>query len=327
LTHAVTRHLTRTDTVLAFCRVERGYVRGKPVLRELSFSMQRNEIVALLGKNGSGKTTLVHLAMGLLQPQRGSVHTFGLVPTEHAVKVKQRIGYVGEQQQFPPQLTVTDMLTLHRRLFPTWDVTLERELLDRFGLGAARGKLSTLSKGQRQQAALLCAICHRPELLLLDEPAAGLDPSTRREFLETSIQLLNREGTAILFSSHHMGDVERLGGRVLLLTEGTIRLDRPLDVLREAHCLVVVPRHVSPDGERLRAQVGVLHLRLVGQEWHAIVDGEPLATELRFRAALGTMDLQASALPLEELFIEMVASPAPVAPTDARSAPDVGTVA
>ena len=109
---------------------------------------------------------------------------------------------------------------------------LERQLLDRFGL-ASGSKIKQLSKGQARQVALLCAVCHRPELLILDEPAGGLDPAARREFLETSIQLLNREGTAILFSSHHMADVERIGGRVVLLDEGKVRLDQRSTRLRE----------------------------------------------------------------------------------------------
>src|SRR5258705_12536234 len=107
-----------------------------------------------------------------------------------------------------------ELIAFHRYLFPLWDSGLERQLLERFSLSTA-SRIKSLSKGQARQVALLCAVCHRPELLLLDEPAGGLDPAARREFLETSLQLLNREGTAILFSSHHMTDVERISGRGL----------------------------------------------------------------------------------------------------------------
>ncbi len=89
--------------------------------------------------------------------------------------------------------------------------------------------------------ALLCAVCHRPELLILDEPAAGLDPAVLREFLEVALQLLNREKTTVCFSSHYMDDVERIGARVVLLDKGLVRLDSRLDDLREDYCLAVVP--------------------------------------------------------------------------------------
>ena len=132
--------------------------------------------------------------------------------------MKQRIGYVSEDQILPPGSTVAELIDFHRYLFPRWDNGLEHELLDRFGLSTT-AKIKRLSKGEARQVALLCAICHRPDLLLLDEPGGGLDPAARREFLEASIQLLNREGSAILFSSHHMSDVERLGGRVACSTK------------------------------------------------------------------------------------------------------------
>src|ERR1019366_5020992 len=164
----------------------------------------------------------VRIAMGMLFPHGGSVRVFGASPTVDPVAIKRRIGYVAEDQVLPPGSSIAELIALHRYLFPRWDGAMERELLDRFALDPA-ARIKHLSKGQARQAALLCAVCHRPELLLLDDPAA------RREFLETSIQLLNREGTAILFSSHYMNDVERLGGRVIRLDEGKVRLDEDLD--------------------------------------------------------------------------------------------------
>ena len=122
---------------------------------------------------------------------------------------------------------------------------------------------------------MLCAVCHRPELLLLDEPAGGLDPVTRREFLETSIQLLNREGSSILFSSHQMSDVERLGGRVVLLDEGKVRLDRELDALREAHCVVMVPGSALSNPTLLAELPGCLRTRVMRDTVHAVFEGTP----------------------------------------------------
>jgi len=291
--------------VLEFREIARSFKRGVPVLNGVTFAMQEGEVVGLLGRNGSGKTTLIRIAMGMLQPYDGSVRVFGESPAENPVAIKRRIGYVAEDQVLPPGSTISELIALHRYLFPRWDGALEKELVERFGLDA-RVKIKHLSKGQARQAALLCAVCHRPELLLLDEPAGGLDPAARREFLETSIQLLNREGTAILFSSHHMSDVERLGGRVILLDEGRVRLDEDLDGLREGVCVALVPRTSAGGSEALERVPGCLRVRPVYENWHAVYRGTPAAVHSKLIAALGSNGIRCESVPLEELFIELV---------------------
>ncbi len=291
--------------VLEFLNVCRSFKKGAPVLDGVSFSVAEAEVVGLLGRNGAGKTTLIHIAMGLLSPQGGAVRVFGISPSEDPVAVKRRVGFVSEEQVLPPRSTVGELIAFHRYLFPSWDETLERQLVDRFSLSRS-AKIQTLSKGQARQVALLCAVCHRPELLLLDEPAGGLDPVVRREFLETSIQLLNREGTAILFSSHHMGDVERIGGRVVLLDRGKVRIDRDLDSLREGTGVAMIPRAAAPDAAALERLPGCLRVRPVFEDWHVVLEGEPEAVRGRLQPALLTNGIRCVRLPLEELFIELV---------------------
>lgn len=291
--------------VLEFHDIARSYKVGKPVLNGVTFGVQPGEVVGLLGRNGSGKTTLIRLAMGMLFPQGGAVRVFGLAPTEHPVEVKRRIGYVAEDQVLPFNSSIAELIAFHRYLFPRWDEGLETELLDRFALDRA-SKIKSLSKGQARQVALLCAVCHRPELLLLDEPAGGLDPAARREFLETSIQLLNREGSAILFSSHHMTDVERIGARVVLLDGGKVRLDRDLDGLREDVCVAMMPRGAAPDAAAIERVPGCLRARPVFDDWHAVFQGAPDTVQRNVSAALGVSGIRCVRVPLEELFIEMV---------------------
>jgi ABC-2 type transport system ATP-binding protein len=291
--------------VLEFLNVSRSYKKGVPVLRGVSFTVGEGEIAGLLGRNAAGKTTLIHTAMGLLSPDGGSVRVFGLSPTENPVEVKRRIGFVSEDQVLPPGSTVAELIAFHRYLFASWDEGLERQLLERFAL--ARGsKIGKLSKGQARQAALVCAVCHRPELLLLDEPAGGLDAVARREFLETSIQLSNREGTAILFSSHHMTDVERIGGRVILLDEGKARLDCDLDRIREDICIAVVPRASAPDAAAIERTDGCLRVRPVFDDWHAVMEGTPEAARQALEESLGADGIRCLRVRLEELFIELV---------------------
>jgi ABC-2 type transport system ATP-binding protein len=293
------------SAILEFHEVARSYEAGKPVLDGVTFSMQPGEVVGLLGRNASGKTTLIRLAMGMLFPHGGNVRVFGLSPTVDPVAVKRRIGFVAEDQALPPNSTIAELIAFHRYLFPQWDQALERLLIDRFSL-PARSKIMKLSKGQARQAALLCAVCHRPELLVLDEPAGGLDAAARREFLETSIQLLNREGTAILFSSHHLSDVERIGGRVLLLAEGKVKLDRELDTLREDLCVAVVPGDVVPDADVIERMPGCLRVRRVFGDWHAVFQAAPEIAKLRVEETLGIVNVRCMSVPLEELFVELV---------------------
>ncbi len=291
------------NTILQFENIVRGYKKEENVLNGVSFRMGQGEIVGLLGRNGAGKTTLIRIAMGLLYPQSGRVSVFGLSPTQDPVAVKGRIGYVAEDQVLPPAATIRELTAFHASLFPKWDPALERELVDRFGL-RADDKIKSLSKGQARQVALICALCHRPELLILDEPAGGLDPAARREFLEASIQLLNREGTAILFSSHHMGDVERIGGRVVLLDQGRVLLDEDLDHLRENVCVALAPSAAA--NTRLETLPGYLRSRNAQDGWHGVFRGEPDDVSLRIRQSLGANNVQCARVPLEELFVEMV---------------------
>jgi ABC-2 type transport system ATP-binding protein len=291
--------------VLEFENISRSYQPGVPVLNGVSFSLSEGEVVGLVGRNGAGKTTLLRIAMGMLVPHKGRVRVFGLSPTDNPIEVKKRIGYVAEDQVLPPNSSVGDLIAFHEYLFPSWDRALERDLLDRFGL-AKNKRIGKLSKGQARQVALLLAICHRPELLILDEPAGGLDPAARREFLEASIQLLNREGSAILFSSHQMQDIERIGARVVLIDQGRVRLDMVLDHMREAVCVVMIPKTSVPDIAELEKLPGCLGVRDVRDDWHAVFDGDPDAVRARLNGHAGMQQIQCVRAPLEELFVELV---------------------
>jgi len=291
--------------VVTFENIHRSYRRGVDVLHGMEFSIEQGEVVGLLGRNGAGKTTLIRIAMGMIEPQQGAVRLFGLDPREKPVEVKRRIGYVSEDQILPPFLRVEETLALHRGLFPTWDDRLAGELAAQFRL-SPREKIGKLSKGQARQVALLCAIAHRPELLILDEPAGGLDPVSRREFLETSIRLLNETGSTILFSSHYMGDVERMAGRVVLIHEGHLLLDRPLDALREEHAVALVPHGPQVDRERLLALESCLGVRDRTDALHAVFALEPERACSLLERELGVSGANCRTVGLEEMFIELV---------------------
>jgi ABC-2 type transport system ATP-binding protein len=292
-------------SVLAFENIHRAYERGKDVLHGVSFGLEGGEVVGLLGKNGAGKTTLIRIAMGMLEAQRGSVRVFGLDPRQEPIEVKRRVGYVSEDQILPPFLSVREVVDLHRELFPTWDDGMAGSLAARFDL-PPRARIANLSKGQARQVALLCAVSHRPELLLLDEPAGGLDPAARREFLEASIELLNEAGSTILFSSHYMTDVERMARRVVMIHEGRVLVDRGLDDLRENHCVALVPLGGGATREALLALEGCLGVRERSDALHAVFALDPARSCGLIERELGITGVNCRSVGLEEMFIELV---------------------
>ncbi len=291
--------------VIQFSDVQYAYKRGSDVLQGISFSLEKGEVVGLLGRNGAGKTTLMRIAMGMIETQKGNVRIFGLDPRKDALDVKRRVGYVSEDQVLPEFLTVGEVIRLHRGLFPTWDEGLERRLRERFAL-SPDSRIKTLSKGQARQVALLCAVAHRPEVLLLDEPAGGLDPAVRREFLETSIRLLNETGTAILFSSHYMTDVERMAGRIALIHEGRLLIDNALDDLREKYSLALVPQSDANRRQQLLALNGCLSVREQDDAIHAVFSCEPELCRSMLEKDLDIHNAFCTPIALEDMFIELV---------------------
>jgi ABC-2 type transport system ATP-binding protein len=291
--------------IVDFENVHRAYRKGIDVLHGVSFSIEPGQVVGLLGRNGAGKTTLIRIAMGMLEAQQGSVRLFGLDPREQPVEVKRRIGYVAEDQILPPFLRVREVIDLHRRLFPTWDDRLAQDLHARFRLPSEE-RITRLSKGQARQVALLCAIAHRPELLILDEPAGGLDPAARREFLETSIRLLNESGSTILFSSHYMSDVERVAGRVVLIHEGRLLLDQESDALREAHCVALIPPDARISREALLRLAACRGVRERSDALHAVFALAPADAQALIERELAVTRARCRAVDLEEMFIELV---------------------
>ena len=290
--------------VLQFDNVQRAYEQGTNVLDGPTFAVEPGEVVGLLGRNGAGKTTLIRIAMGMLEAQHGSARVFGLDPRVDALEVKRRVGYVSEDQILPHFLRVGKVIELHRALYPNWDDSIAGDLVERFQL-PLKAKLKTLSKGQARQVALLCAVSHRPELLILDEPAGGLDPASRREVLETSIRLLNEAGSTILFSSHHMTDVERMAHRVVMLHGGRLLLDRDLDSLREEHCLALVPDDAGVSADRLAGAENCIGMRRRHDALHAVFRLDPPTCSSYLASEFALTDARCTTVGLEEMFIEL----------------------
>ncbi len=290
--------------ILEFKNVHRSFG-SKDVLKGINLKIAPGDVVGLLGRNGAGKTTLLKMIMGLLAPQKGEIEVFGLDPRKNPVEVKRRIGYVSENQDLPSFMKVQDVLQLYSSLFPKWDVKFANDLANRFELPSGR-KIKDLSRGQARQVALLCAVSHRPELLILDEPAGGLDPAARRDFLETSIELLNEEGTTIIFSSHYMTDVERMASRLVMIHENEKWIDSDLDDIREGYCLAQIPRDQKIDAEKLLSSPHCLCVHNRGEAVHAVFELNPELCKSALSEDFQIENGYFRTINLEEMFIELV---------------------
>lgn len=206
-------------------------------LRDCTLTVPTGRIAALVGPNGAGKTTLLHLAAGLNRPSSGSVRVFGLCPQAEAAEVLPRIGFLAQERPLFRGFTVAEMLTAGRRLNPRWDVELARWRLRKLELPLGR-KVGKLSGGQQAQVALVMALAKRPDLLLLDEPVAALDPLARREFLQTVLEVVAEAGVTVLLSSHIVGDLERSCDYLIMLSKAQIVLAGEIDEIVASHRLL-----------------------------------------------------------------------------------------
>ncbi len=214
----------------------RRYGRGTWGLRDCTVDVPAGRVVALVGPNGSGKTTLLHLAAGLLSPSVGTVHVAGLAPARQLA----RIGFVAQDAPLWPRLRVADVLDAGRHLNPRFDTALAAERIGRLAI-PPRARIHTLSGGQRAQVALTLVLAKRPDLLLLDEPLANLDPLARRDFLASMFAACTETGAAVVFSSHVVAELERICDYLVVLRDGRVRLAGDIDDLRQDHRVVSGP--------------------------------------------------------------------------------------
>lgn len=204
------------------------------VLAGLDLAVRRGSVTALLGRNGCGKSTLLRVLTGQLAPDSGSARVLGLDPAREGPAVRARTGYVPERIELPSWMRARDWLAFLAPFYASWSADEERRLLQLFELEPAE-RVAALSRGNRAKLALIGALAHRPELLLLDEPFSGLDVAVRRAIATAVIGHLREEGRTVLLVSHSIADVERLADRVAILSQGRIEREGELeDVARVA---------------------------------------------------------------------------------------------
>ncbi len=214
-------------------------------VRDCSLSIPAGQVVGLVGPNGAGKTTLLHLAVGLLQPTAGTIEVLGRRPADSPAQLG-RVGFVAQDTPAYAGLSVADHLQLGACLNPSWDGDLAGRRIDQLGLDRHQ-RAGKLSGGQRAQLALTLAIAKRPELLILDEPVASLDPLARREFLKGLMETVAEHGVSVVLSSHLVADLERVCDYLVVLVASRVAVAGEIEVLLASHHRLTGPRR-DPSG-------------------------------------------------------------------------------
>jgi ABC-2 type transport system ATP-binding protein len=225
-------------TAVETTRLGRRYGR-RWALQECSLSLPAGHVIGLVGPNGAGKTTLLHLAVGLLAPSVGEVCVLGAPPRESGTRA--RVAFVAQDKPLYPRFTVDDTLRMGGWLNPGFDRKRAIAYLTRLGIPLHQ-RVGRLSGGQQAQAALVLALGKRPELLLLDEPVANLDPLARREFMQVLMEEVAETGMSVVLSSHLIEDLERACDYLVLMSRSRVQLSATTDDLLAAHQILTGPR-------------------------------------------------------------------------------------
>jgi ABC-2 type transport system ATP-binding protein len=204
---------------------------NQQVLRGMNLTVERGQIFALLGRNGAGKTTAIRLLMGLIWRDGGSIAVLGRDPQQEPLTLRAAVGFLAEDQQMFGWMTIAELLGFMAPFYPTWDQALADRYVKEFDLPRGQ-QIKHLSKGQNVRLGLLLALAHRPELVILDDPALGLDPIMRKEFNRDLIAHLQGEGATVLYSSHLLYEVEPIADAVAILHEGQIIKQAATESLR-----------------------------------------------------------------------------------------------
>ncbi|WP_217551845.1 ABC transporter ATP-binding protein [Streptomyces sp. GbtcB6] len=260
--------MTGPDAPAALCATGLGFRyrrRGDWALRDCEFTVPGGRIAALVGRNGAGKSTLLHLAGGLLRADSGELRAQGAVPGTSEARA--RVALLTQDKPLYPRFTVADTLLMGAKLNSSWDRTAAERIVREGGipLGARVGELSP---GRRTRVALALALGKRPELLLLDEPLADLDPVARGEIMAELMAEAAERGTSIVLSSHVLPELEETCDWVLVLRDGRAELSEDAEALRESHAVLTGP---ADRANTLTGQHTVVQRRTAGRQLTALI--------------------------------------------------------
>jgi ABC-2 type transport system ATP-binding protein len=273
----------------------------KSILREVAVAVSPGSIVGIIGKNGAGKTTLLEILLGFSPATSGTAQVFGHDSFTLPATIKGQIGFVPQQDELVNLLTGQQQLALIAALHGRWNAALIERLQKTWEVPMDR-IIQNLSGGERQKLSTLAALGHEPELLVLDEPVASLDPISRRRFLQEMIEITADRTRTVLFSTHIISDLERVADQIWILRDGAIAWAGPLDALQESVVrLSINARRSLPAVLPLTA---CLSQRVAGERASAVVTQW---TEQQHSQLQETLDAEITVEPLglEDIFVEL----------------------
>lgn len=283
------------------CRDVHKKFNGKTVLNSLNLSVLKGSVVGLLGRNGAGKTTLIKLMLGLLKANNGETEIFGEDSWGLSDRAKERIGYVPQSERLYPWLSVQQLIDYTASFYLHWNQDLVAHLKKEWRIDS-RARMGNLSEGEAQKVAILLALGHEPELLILDEPVATLDPLSRRQFLKMLLELVSDHKCTIFFSTHITFDLERVADHVAILNDGAIRFYGNLEELKETvKRLRILGSAPQPED---MAAAGIIYYEKT--DTGAIVSVKDFRDDLpESLSRQFNIDVRVEDLNLEEIFLEM----------------------
>ncbi|PYQ10254.1 MAG: ABC transporter ATP-binding protein [Acidobacteria bacterium] len=290
-----------TQSVIVMERFTKHYG-DRTAVEELSLQVPAGSVFGFLGQNGAGKTTTIRALLNLIRPTSGRLSVVGLDSVSDSVALRRRVGYLPEQPEYYPWMSVDEILRFNASFYPSWDRDLEKRLVDQLGLPRER-KLRELSRGMQAKVGLVLSLGSRPDVLILDDPTSGLDAVVRREFLEAMIANVHAEGGTVFFSTQLLHEVERVADEVAVLHEGRLRLRSNLEELKATYKRL---RAVYPDQIPESFPVPGL-VRAERNAHYALLTVEGFTPDLPARLAEnGAAAVEVLDLSLEEIFIEVV---------------------
>jgi ABC-2 type transport system ATP-binding protein len=285
---------------------------GCLALDGVDFEVPGGTVFALLGENGAGKTTLIKVLTGFLRATSGNCQVLGLDPVRDALAIRRSVGYVSDAPALYDWMQVGEIGWFASSFYPPGFLDRYRAAIRRYEVAEA-WKIRRLSKGQRAKVSLALALASDPELLILDEPTAGLDPLVRREFLESMVDRA-AVGKTVLLSSHQIAEVERVADHIAFLRQGKFCLIRPLAELKESVSLVTVsladPLIVLPT---IDGSAQVLSEQTAGRQRQWVVMGWTGEVQRQIERHLGVTSVHARSATLDELFAACARPRPPVA--------------
>ena len=274
-------------------------------LRGLSLQVPAGSIYGCLGRNGAGKTTTIKILLGMCRPTSGAARVFGLPAEDPAasVEIRRRLGFVSDDKDLYDAMTVSEMIRFTAPFFPKWRADLEARYLRRFELPLER-RVKTLSRGARAKLALLLSFCRGAELLVLDEPTAGLDPAAIEDVLQAIVSHVASEGMTVFFSSHQIAEVDQIADQVAIIDRGRVVVSGALDELREGFRRIQLVFDGDAPEAAFRAS-GVTRVRRAGRVLTVLASqgADAVANEGR---ALGAVSVDIVPVTLKEIFLETV---------------------